>query len=175
MTAPVTVKRIAIAKQAGLWNVDAAAAACRAVGLPFFAACALLEKESSGKNIYGHDAGGINNVRGELRVTDVNFLAFLVKVMNGGTSNGVGPCQITYAGALKNGHRDGGFFRQMSEQGLRPWVPEDNMRFGFGLLKGYYDDTRSWVDAGTKFNGARTYGLDLDRRVQEWKTRLGIK
>lgn len=173
MVAAVTPGRIAIAART-LSNADAAAAACRKAGLPYFAACALLQKESGGKNVYGHDAGGVNNVRGQLEVTDTNFLTFLVKVMNGGVSNGVGPCQITYAGSLVHGHRDGGYFRQMAEQGLRPWVVGDNMQFGFGLLAGHFKATGSWKGAGTRYNGATAYGVDLDRKVTEWKKRLGI-
>lgn len=173
MTAAVTKARIATARK-HLANVEAAAVACREANLPFFVACALLEKESVGRNVYGHDAGSINSAPGELEVTDVNFLQFLVKVLNGATPNGVGPCQVTYAGALVGGHRDGGYFRQMIEQGLRPWVPEENMRFGFALLKRHYDATGSWRDAGSRYNGSPVYGAELEARIAVWKKRLGI-
>lgn len=165
MTAPVTPKRIAIAKQAGLWNVDAAAVACREAGLPFFAACALLEKESGGRNVYGNDKGGVLSGF-PLQVNADNFAAFRWEVVDRGrTSNGVGPCQITYRG----------FFHEMEKRGLKPYDVHDNMLFGFDLLRRHYEAGGSWVAAGTAYNGARTYGIDLDKKVGEWKQRLGIK
>jgi hypothetical protein len=182
MPGPVTEARILRAALT-LRNARAIARACRAEGLAFFHACALVEKESGGKNIYGHDKGGVNTVSGSMGVTDKNFLLFLVKVMNGATSNGVGPLQITYAGARVGGHRDGGYFRQMAEAGLRPWVPEENMRFGFrifvGLLKKHNGDV---AKAGAEYNGgpnpneqARQYGRTLRDMSLTWKKRFRIR
>ena len=140
MSKPVTPERVAIAEHAGLANVATAAVACRDAGLPFWAACALLEKESGGRNVYGHDQGGVHSLPNgrALEVTPVNYHDFIIKVMNGATSNGVGPCQITYAGTLVrctggNG-RNGGYFRLMAEAGLLPWRVYDNMLFGFRNL-----------------------------------------
>ncbi len=168
---PVTPERIAIAHR-HLANAPEAAEACRKAGLPFWAACALLSKESGGRNVYGHDVGG---VKPQDPPTARNFLSFLVKVMNGATSNGVGPCQITYAGSLKTGHRDGGYFRQMAEQGLLPWVVEDNMLFGFRLLAAHHKAKGSWRAAGTAYNGKASYGADFVEQCNLWRERLGIK
>ena len=163
MVAPVTKGRIAIAAKT-LANADVAAVACRKAGLPFYSACALLEKESGGKNIYGNDKGGVlSGFPGEVNAD--NFAAFRWEVVERGrTSNGVGPAQITYRG----------FFVDMAKQGLRPWVPADNMLYGFRLLKAHYDAGGSWIAAGELYNGARTYGIDLSKKVDEWKQRLGI-
>lgn len=180
MTAPVTKARIAIAAKK-LQNAEAAAVACRKAGLPFFAACALLEKESGGRNVYGHDKGGVNTVKGDLEVTRDNFLAFLMKVMNGATSNGVGPLQITYAGALDHGHRDGGYFRLMLTEGLMPWIPEDNMLQGFRILAANYKRTGDWTEAAAMYNGgphpnevAMAYGRDFKTKLEAWKRAFGI-
>lgn len=163
--APVTQKRIDIAKKFGLVNVDDAAIACRKAGLPFYAACALLEKESGGRNVYGHDKGGVLSGF-SLDVNVDNFAAFLFEVNRGQTSNGVGPCQITFKG----------YFAQMIAKGLSPWVPADNMQFGFGLLLGHYNaHGHDWAAAGTAYNGASAYGNDLAAKVAAWRTRLGIK
>lgn len=171
MTPPVTARRIKIAQDFGLGNVEAAAVACRKVGLPFFVACALLEKESGGRNVYGHDAGGaLSGFPG--RVTRGNFEVFEWLVFDQGqTSNGVGPAQITYKG----------YFSDMEEQGLRPWIPHDNMLFGFRLVKGNFDRHSSWATAGAIYNGgprpnstALAYGRDFAAKVEQWKTRLGI-
>lgn len=171
MTGPVTPKRIATAAKT-LENAEAAAVACRKVGLPYFAACALLEQESGGRNVYGHDKGGVFDGLGQIEVTDVNFMLFLTKVFAGQTSNGVGPCQITYRG----------YFPQMLERGLNPATPLDNMTFGFELLAANYGRLGSWEKAGAAYNGgprpnaaALAYGRSLAAKVAAWKTRLGIR
>lgn len=174
---PVTQARIDIAKKFGLVNVDEAAVACRAAGLPFYAACALLEKESGGRNVYGHDKGAVLSGFPD-EVSEANYRAFSWEAITRGLpSNGVGPCQITYAGGQRaDGSRDGGYFRQMIAAGLKPWVPLDNMTFGFGLLLGHYNaHGHDWAAAGTAYNGASAYGKDLAAKVAAWRTRLGIK
>lgn len=165
---PVTDKRIKIAEEFGLENVPAAAEACRNAGVPFFVACALLEKESMGRNVYGNDVGGVfTDLPSSFRVNRGNFEVFEYYVVKRGkASNGVGPAQITWRG----------FFPDMRKKGLKPWRPYDNMLYGFGLLALYKaEHGATWEDAGTKYNGARSYGVDFAKKVREWKTRLGVK
>jgi hypothetical protein len=152
------------ARAAGLHNVRPLAIASTRSRLPFYAACALMEKESGGRNIYGHDRGGVFTIDGTKPVTRENWLEFRrLVVEQGRTSNGVGPAQITYRG----------FFPLMEAAGLRPWVPVDNMLFGCRLLRGYfYEGGESWVYAGRRYNGAEAYGVDLARRVSAWRSRL---
>lgn len=171
---PVTHERIEIATRTGIRNASTAAMACREAGLPYYASCALLEIESWGRNIYGHDKGGVFSNDEHPIVNEKNFFQFIMRVMNGAVSNGVGPCQITYAGALKDGHRDGGYFRLMAAQGLRPWSIYENEVFGFGILAGHFKRTKSWVKAGRLYNGSEGYGIKLDLKVSEWKKRLKI-
>jgi len=171
---PVAKWRVEAAKKAGIQNAELAARACRKAGLPFWVACALLEKESHGRNVFGHDQGGAG-WPGQ-PVTKERFQQFYREVLNGATSNGVGPCQITWAGSLIQGKRDGGYFREMLEMGLDPWDPEENMVFGFALLRKHYnalDD--SWRAAGTAYNGRASYGADFLAKAKEWKARLKIK
>lgn len=166
---PVTRKRIEIAAK-HIQNADIAAVACREAELPYFVACALLEKESGGRNVYGHDRdGALSGFPGQ--VNRGNYAVFRWMIANGWDSNGVGPCQITYPG----------FFDQMEDEGLSPWNVHHNMLFGFRLLKGYYDKHSSWATAGALYNGGPTpnraaleYGNDLKRRIGVWKQRLGI-
>lgn len=166
---PVTEARIEYAASHGIFNAGRAALACRTAGLPFYAACALLEKESHGRNVYGHDEGGVFSNDEHETVDAQNFMQFIMRVMNGATSNGVGPCQITFAGSLKDGHRDGGYFRQMALLDLLPWRVYDNMVFGFSVLADHYERTGSWVTAGRLYNGKLSYGEDLNRLVSTWK------
>lgn len=169
---PVTSKRIRTATKYGIANAGAAAVACRRAGIPFFVACALLEKESGGRNIYGHDRGGAFSGAGDTQVTDINFMRFLTLVFGGQTSNGVGPCQITYKG----------YFPIMLDRGLNPADPLDNMTFGFELLAANYRTAGTWELAGARYNGggnpnasARAYGADLQHRITQWKNRLEIR
>lgn len=168
---PVTAKRIEIAKRYGLVNVEDAAVACRIAGLPFYAACALLEKESGGKNEWGHDHGGVfSGYPGE--VTEAGYRAFREFLARGMTSNGVNACQIT----------DKSHFPIMEARGLKPWVVLDNMIYGFELMAGDFKaNGNNWTKAGTVYNhgsmrdGIQPYGTDYLLKVIEWRHRLGIK
>ena len=156
-----SLKKIQTAKKYGIANAGRAFLAARKVGLPYFVAVALLEKESGGRNVWGNDTGGM--LAGFHRpVNEWTYKAFRHEVKRGRTSNGVGPCQITWPG----------FFDQMEKRGLKPWVAMDNMIFGFELLKSYHDASGSWIDAGERYNGARAYGVDLDARITRWRARI---
>ncbi len=162
MLEPVTQARIDIATAYGLTNVETIAAVCRDVGIPFFAACALFEKESGGRNVYGNDAGGALSGFPKL-VTEDNYAVFEWLVFTKGMwSNGVGPSQLTYKG----------FLTDMKAKGLRPWDVAENMTYGLTLLWGYRQTTGSWMDAGRLYNGATEYGVDLDAKVKQWRARL---
>lgn len=143
-------------------NTDVIEIAAHDSGLPLGVAVALLEKESRGANIYGHDSGGI--LKGE-PVTENNFRnIFLPHVLNGGISNGVGPCQITYPG----------YFKQ--NQDYRFWDPYDNMMFGFRLMLDYCNGDYSYsslLRAGSTYNsgrpdGAPEYGASFARMSANW-------
>ncbi len=166
MTEPVTAERIQVAKDFGLVNVDQIAITCREVGIPFFAACALFEKESMGRNVYGNDFGGALAGFPDM-VNQSNFRVFWWLVNNKGqTSNGVGPSQITSKGLLI----------EMRKRELMAWDVHDNMFFGLELLWGFFQDTKSWIEAGTKYHGTGdNYGVDLKMKVDDWKFRLGIQ
>lgn len=163
-----TVREIA---ESRLQNVEAAIEAARTVGLPIHVAFALLDMESEGKNYFGSDSGG--QFKGET-VTEAKYKTFLKAVLAGGPSNGVGPTQITYAGAKRaDGTRNGGFFTQAAEQGLKLWEPLDNMKFGFKLVKGYFDRyPNDMVKVGKLYNGKESYGITFKRVVGEWEERL---
>jgi hypothetical protein len=149
-----------IAADSGLVNVQAIWDSSAKAGLPFYIACALMEKESHGRNVYGNDSGGA--LAGYPReVTRSNWLVFRWLVFSEGMpSNGVGPAQITFRG----------YFPQMEEEGLRPWNVGDNMFFGFRLLKGHLAIADGdLVKAGTAYNGSRAYGEALATKAAAWK------
>jgi hypothetical protein len=176
VAASVDGEAVTVAKRY-LVNVEDAWRACQATDMPFYVWCALLDKESKGKNIYGHDKGGVFNVAGEKQVTEGNFKEFYRRVVvNGETSNGVGPAQLTYRG----------FFPQMREQGLKAEVPYDNMLFGARLLNSYLARARrlhpgdvfrwagTWYNAGPNATRLKQpYADDLAGLVSTWNGRVG--
>ena len=187
MTDPVPQRRIEIASDYGIFFADLAALACREADLPFYAACALLEKESpdksrgikGGANVYGHDVaedgtpGALSGF--PLWVNEDNYMVFRWMVIDEcWLSNGVGPCQITWAGKVDpvTGKREGGFFTDMERQGLKPWAVYDNMLYGFKLLAWLKAVEGTWILAGKRYNGALSYGLDLDIKIRQWKQRF---
>jgi hypothetical protein len=149
-----------------LQNVSVIYAEANEVGLHLPVACALMQKESGGANIYGNDEGGMLQGFPDL-VNKDNWEAFWWMVSHKGhQSNGVGPSQITSRGLLQS----------MLDKGLKPWSIGDNMKFGFTRLLDYHDSApegeRPWVYAGTLYNGSLTYGLDLAERIQDWREAL---
>lgn len=158
------VKSVKIMRHQGLANAPTIYSSATDAGLTLPAACALMQQESGGHNVYGHDQGGALSGYPE-RVDPSNFRVFLWLVDNPNlsfASNGVGPSQITARG----------YFDQMKQEGLHPWDAGDNMFFGFRLLKGYRADTGSWEGAGTKYNGAESYGVELAAKVRAWRDLL---
>lgn len=155
----------------GIENYEIAVEAAKATGLPLFVALALLDMESEGRNFFGSDAGG--QYAGQ-PVTKTKYEIFLKNVLAGGPSNGVGPTQITYAGSKRaDGTRNGGFFTQAADQGLKLWEPYDNMVFGFTLLAGYLKKyPGDYQKVGRLYNGKDSYGNTFVRVVGEWKKRL---
>lgn len=162
-----------------LVNADLAAKACQATNLPYWLFCAVLDKESKGKNVWGHDKGGALSGY-ERPVTEEGFQIFWW-LLDGGQldtagntvkvhSNGVGPCQITYRG----------FLQEMLAEDLRPWDPADNMLKGAQILRQYLTDaprkltTEQRIKAvGKRWNGADSYGTDLWRVARVWHGRVG--
>jgi len=167
----VTAEQIKKAKDFGLQNVDVAAQVANETGIKFNHLCALLQHESMGKNIYGHDSGGALSGFSK-PVTKDNYDVFRWLILNKGqTSNGVGPMQLTFKG----------FFTDMEKKGLKPWDVHDNMTYGAKLWNDYYRSYRdqglspdeSVRKAGVRYNGASSYGDTQVRLVKEWRDRVG--
>lgn len=151
-----------------LTNAPALYDAATSAGLTLPAACALVQKETGGRNVYGHDVGGtFAGYPGTVNADNFDVFWWYVNTQ-GHQSNGVGPVQLTARGLLSD----------MLAKGLKPWDPMDNMAYGFALILGYHDaavkagDAHPWVTAGTRYNGAQAYGLDLAAKVAAWRTLL---
>lgn len=158
----VTEEQIAAAGQ-WLTNVEALAAACDQTGFPFYLGCTILQKETGGANIFGHDRGGAFSESGhDIEVTKERYQKFR-ELIRHQSSNGVGPMQITFRG----------FFDQMEQQGLQPWVPADNIRFGISVLHRTWSSTGSFYQSAKAYNGGDAYAQDAVERAKTWKQRVG--
>ena len=161
-----------------LFNADALVRAAKRAGVPLYLAAAVIRQESSGKNVYGNDWGGIygtdENTPASYNktVTATNYKTFLSLLLRedgtwtGRTSNGVGPAQITYWA----------FHRDARAEGLNLANPEDNMFFGLRLFATYLggDYSESSVKlAATRYNAgpAATTTNDYGRKVWDWAVR----
>ena len=152
-------------------NAAALAAVCTQVGYPYFLACAILEKESHGRNVYGHDVGGA--MAGfPAEVTADNYVVFTwLRTVQGMKSNGVGPMQITWPG----------HFTAMDVQCLEPWRPRDNIQYGVQVLHGSHavyrkrglSQQQSFWESARDYNGAEVYADDAVSKAKWWATTVG--
>lgn len=155
-------QKLELAQRHGLSNTGTILEACREARIPFYVACALMEKESHGRNVFGNDVGG-TFAGAPFGVNKYTWTVFRWLVIDrGGKSNGVGPCQLTYKG----------FFTDMESEGLKPYDVHDNMLYGFRLLKSYKDSKGTWERAGTAYNGSPEYGQAFGALVEKWKSRI---
>ena len=173
-------------------NAAAIVAGAHRAGLDLSTACALIEGESRGRNIYGHDGtpdspgvhstgsaragtawtvtvGGITYPpHSDVPVSESSYRELVTRVRAGEKSNGVGLSQVTWPP----------FFDQAEDEGLRLWEPEDNAFFGCRLLRHslatYAGDL---LLAATEYrhgdpSGDHAYATALQARKAEWDTRL---
>ena len=145
-------------------NAETVVLVATAVGLPIHFACALLEKESGGRNVFGHD--GTSSIpdawKGSV-VTKAKYQEYLKNRAAHG-AQGVGPCQLTYPGYQDQADAAGGC-----------WRPAANMRIGFGILKDHIQ--RYGIEAGAAaYNGAgpaaEAYGRDFVVKADAWKAKF---
>ena len=157
--------KVAVAASMGLGFADHIATAATEHQVPYAWACALIEQESNGRNVWGHDVGGTFSGC-PLIVTRGAFEVFYWLISNGATSNGVGPAQITWRG----------YFDQMLREGRHPWDPADNIDFGLRLLSDTFLRVGSWPTAAGHYNGGTkpnmTYAADVTAKRQAWWQRF---
>jgi hypothetical protein len=130
-------------------------------------ACAIVEKETGFRNVFGHDAVR-NPIKsppgGLLAVTRDNYRAYLGHRRNGLGNQGVGPMQLTSPGLQDRADALGGC-----------WLPGPNIRVGLEFLAG--NIKRLGLRAGVvAYNGsgpaAQRYAADVLARARTWEARL---
>lgn len=96
-----------------------------AAGLELALACALVEQESLGRNIFGCDLGSRSSVPFcHQPVTRERVVELLAHLRRGGTGNGVGLTQLTSSGFVFDAEESGGAHK-----------PSAQCEVGFDLLK----------------------------------------
>jgi hypothetical protein len=135
--------------------------------LPVALACAVLEKETGFRNVFGHDAVR-NPVKsppgGLLAVTRDNYRRYLHHRRQGLGNQGVGPMQLTSPGLQDRADQLGGC-----------WQPGPNIRVGLEFLAG--NIRRLGLRAGVvAYNGsgpaAQRYADNVLARARVWDKRL---
>lgn len=138
-------------------------------GLHLAAACALVEQESNGRNIFGCDLGPRTTVpfcRQEVTKERVQQLVRHIRA--GGTSNGVGLTQLTWRDFIYEAESLGGAH-----------IPRNQLRVGFKLLASYierYGEPDCWgaYNAGERNRASvrATYSTSCMRKRDAWRQRL---
>jgi uncharacterized protein YcbK (DUF882 family)/peptidoglycan hydrolase-like protein with peptidoglycan-binding domain len=142
----------------------------RRAGIPLALACALLEKETAGgHNVFGHDRDRSGRYifparDGTVPVTEELYRQYKQRRKATGLPQGVGPCQLTFAGFQDQADALGGC-----------WKPELNIRVGFKVLA---DNIRVNGQARgvARYNGsgsaADAYSRDVLAKARKWEALL---
>jgi hypothetical protein len=175
----VTVLAVQIlqAQAKGLINVTTLAKSCDEYSFPFYLACVILDKETDGRNIYGHDVGGIFTYPDgrNVEVTEANYAEFLRRLAAGETSNGVGCFQLTF-----RGYHIGS--QSLTALGYKAWIPADNIRYAIGRIlapslksgldRGLTLEQAFWQTAKS-YNGNASYADDAIVKARTWAATVG--
>lgn len=133
-------------------------------GLNLSDCLALLENESTGRNIFGGEGSACPSRWYEGPVTRYRYTIYKVRRNLGMSPNGVGPTQLTDPGLQKEAEKAGGC-----------WKPYYNMIVGFHLLRelqqqhGREEGFRAYNGSGP---AAVAYGARAIERAQIWHDRF---
>jgi hypothetical protein len=148
----------------GIANAEDVVAAAHSRGVPLSVACAMLDQESHGANVFGHDPVRRGQVVGG-RVTRARYARYKFLRRRGYGNQGVGPCQLTSPGLQDAADRLGGC-----------WKPLHNMEVGFSFLVSLKHEFGSWQLAFQHYNGAGpaavAYGQRADADRLRWHDRF---
>lgn len=139
-------------------------------GLPISLVCAVMEKESGFRNVYGRDRGNNPNpvrspAKGVLEVTEANYKDYLKHRRAAKDANGVGPMQLTFPPFQDRADKLGGC-----------WRVGPNIRVGCSVLADNIKRLGSTREGIRAYNGsgrdADAYATDVLKRKAVWDERL---
>lgn len=123
--------------------------------IPISLAFALVEQESGGRNIFGHDRGSLPELRGK-RVTK-RRVKRLLSSLTEYASNGVGLTQLTYPPFIRQADALGGAH-----------IPKYQLRVGFGQIRDKlmnYGSERKALAVYNAGSASSPAGLEYARQV----------
>lgn len=135
----------------------------RRAGISPSLAAAILEQESGGQNVFGHDP---TIFIGAGEVTKAKYLAYRERRRASGNRlmQGVGPMQLTWWEFQDGADRLGG-----------AWVVKYNLRYGYGRLADLTNRYGTW-EGVERYNGsgaaAVAYRRSVKTRYDKWHNRL---
>lgn len=161
-SAAENARRVKIIRSVGMSNANDIVRALPP-GLPLSMACAMLQMETNGANVFGHDPVRRGQVFGG-RVTRARYLFYKARRRALG-NQGVGPCQLTSTFLQDDADRRGGC-----------WKPLHNMEVGFLFLRGLYQKHGTAQLAFQFYNGSGAaavhYGDVAANLVGVWHRRF---
>lgn len=166
---PAGSVQAAIRKHGGRYE-DIIAREAKRHRLPISLVCAVIEKESSFRNVYGRDRGSRPNPvrspdKGVLEVTQANYKAYLKHRNAGKDPNGVGPMQLTFPPFQDRADNLGGC-----------WKVGPNIRVGCEVLADNIKRLGSTREGVRAYNGsgdkARKYAASVLAMQAVWHERL---
>lgn len=152
-----------IAKRYGMQNSLRALWEARDAGVSPALAMAILEQESSGHNVFGHDP---TIFKGAGEVTKAKYLRYREMRRDSGNRmmQGVGPMQLTWWAFQDGADRMGG-----------TWVPKYNLRYGYRRLAALITEHGLWAGV-QRYNGsgeaAVRYRKAVESKYEKWHTLL---
>jgi hypothetical protein len=153
------LQKMIVAHQNGIKIPYPAMKAADDAGLPFHIMCAFLEQESyGGLNVFGHDGGASGWASGWGKVNKTKYLRYKEGRKAGKGMQGVGPMQLTWWEFQDRADALGGC-----------WKPYYNCKVGADLLVSYWNTYGDWVKVGERYNGSRSYGLEVTEKIKKWR------
>lgn len=136
-------------------------------------ACALVEQESAGRNVFGADWGtrNVDHIPfAHLPVARERVQKLAAHIRAGGVSNGVGLTQLTWRDFIYDAEKRGGAH-----------LPKNQCAVGFGLLAGYYGKY-PYLEAIGAYNAGEsnrqsvlhTYSAQFAAKHDAWRKRLEL-
>lgn len=150
-------KLIEVISSYGMQNAQACVEAQDAKNRPALSQClALLENESGGANIFGHEGTACPEEWWGGEVTEPRYVVYRERRDKGLTPDGVGPTQITDPQLQIEAQNLGGC-----------WKPKLNMDVGFGFLHQLMVEHGS-QDGFAAYNGSGPAAVAYGERAMRW-------
>jgi hypothetical protein len=150
-------KLVRVIASYGIANAQAAVEAQAKGAKPILSQClAMLENESTGRNVFGGEGSACPVEWYEQDVTEERYVVYRERRDRGMTPNGVGPTQITDPSLQIEAQELGGC-----------WKPVHNMEVGFSFLHGLIEEHGA-REGFRSYNGSGPAAIAYAERAMRW-------